>query len=319
MNTSLVTVFGGSGFVGKNVVRALVKQGWRVRVAMRRPHTGQDLKVIGNVGQVQLVQANTRFKNSVRRAVDGADAVVNLTGILFEQGRQTFETIHIRGAETIAEAAADAGVSNYVHMSAIGADVEAESAYARSKGEGEQAVREALPQADILRPSIVFGPEDDFFNRFAALSTLSPVMPLIGGGETRFQPVYAGDVAEAIAKVLGQGTSGQTYELGGPHIYSFRELMQFTLETVNRKRILLPVPWVAASALGLKGELLGLLPFVAPFLTRDQVTSLKSDNVVADDAMGLQALNIKAETLEAIMPPHLERYRRYGQFHEREA
>jgi len=316
MANGLVTVFGGSGFLGKHVVRALVKDGWRVRVPVRRPHTAHELRVIGNVGQVQLMQANVRFKNSVIRAVDGSDTVINLVSILFPTGRQRFDGVHIGGAENIGEAAKQLGVSNLLQVSAIGADIESKSDYARTKGEAEAIIRDMVPSADIVRPSIMFGPEDDFFNRFAKMATMAPALPLIGG-DTKFQPVYAGDVAEAIAKLVGKGTSGETYELGGPRVYSFKELLKFILETTDRKRFLLPVPWIGAGALGMMGEISGALPFVDPFLTRDQVTNLKVDNVVAADAKGFNDLGIDLETIESVVPAYLERFRRYGQFHEK--
>ena len=317
MSKGLVTVFGGSGFLGKHVVRALVQDGWRVRVPVRRPHTAQELKVIGNVGQVQLMQANIRFPQSVERAIAGSDAVINLVALLFEEGNQSFEAVHVEGAETLAAAAKEHGVHNFVHVSSLGADVDSDSDYARTKGEAEVLIRASLPSVDIMRPSIMFGPEDDFFNRFAAMAQLAPALPLIGGGETKMQPVYVGDVAEAIAKVARQGTTGKTYELGGPQSYSFKELMQFTLRAIDRKRFLVPIPWFAANMMGFMGEISGYLPFVKPFLTRDQVKNLKVDNVVADDALGFSDLGIKLETMEAIVPSYLERYRKYGQFHER--
>ena len=319
MTKGLVTVFGGSGFIGKHVVRALVKDGWRVRVPVRRPHTAQDLRVIGNVGQVQLVQANIRFKNSVIRAVEGSDAVVNLVAVLFEEGKQSFKALHEVGAATVAEAARDAGIRNFVQISAIGADENGDSEYARSRAAGEKAVRSVMPSADILRPSIVFGAEDNFFNQFAAMSQIAPALPLIGGGKTRFQPVFAGDVAEAVAKVIGRGTNGETYELGGPQSYSFKELMQFTLDTVDRKRFLVPLPWFVSNMLGFAGEMSGWLPFVKPFLTRDQVSNLKHDNVVSENAKGFRDLDIERETIESIVPTYLARYRKYGQFHESRA
>lgn len=318
MTKGLITVFGGSGFLGKYVIRELVKEGWRVRVPVRRPHTAQELKVIGNVGQVQLVQANLRFEKSVERAVAGSDAVINLVALLFEEGQQSFESLHVRGADMLARAAAAEGITNFVQISAIGANAESESDYARTKAEGEQAVLEAIPSADIMRPSILFGAEDKFFNRFASMAQLTPALPLIGG-ETKFQPVYVGDVAQAIAKVASQGTSGTTYELGGPRTYSFKELMQFLLTTIDRKRFLAPVPWFAANMLGFAGEVSGAAPFVKPFLTRDQVKNLKIDNVVADDALGFAELDIRLETIEAIVPTYLGRYRKYGQFHEKRA
>jgi len=316
MSKGLITVFGGSGFLGKHVVRALVKDGWRVRVPCRRPHTANELRVIGNVGQIQLMQSNIRFKDSVMRAVAGSDAVINLVSILFQEGKQKFDGVHIEGAEHLAEAAKAAGVSNFIQVSAIGADAESDSEYTSTKAKAEAIIQTAIPSADIVRPSIMFGPEDDFFNRFAKMATLAPALPLIGGS-TQFQPVYAGDVAQAIAKLAGRGTSGETYELGGPRVYSFKELMQFILETTDRRRLLLPVPWIGASALGMVGEISGFLPFVKPFLTRDQVTNLKVDNVADPDAKGFADLGIDLETIESIVPPYLERFRKHGQFHEK--
>ena len=319
MTKGLITVFGGSGFLGKYVIRELVKEGWRVRAAVRRPHTAQDLKVIGNVGQVQLVQANLRFEKSVERAVAGSDAVINLVALLFEEGKQSFESLHVRGADNLAKAAAVQGITNFVQVSAIGANAESDSDYSRTKAEGEQAVRAAIPTADIMRPSIMFGAEDQFFNRFASMAQFVPALPLMGGGDTKFQPVYVGDVAQAIAKVATQGTTGKTYELGGPRIYSFKELMHFMLETIDRKRFLAPVPWFAANMMGLVGEISGVAPFVKPFLTRDQVKNLKVDNIVADEALSFADLGIRLETVEAIVPTYLGRYRKYGQFHEKRA
>ncbi len=316
MNKGLVTVFGGSGFLGKHVVRSLVAQGYRVRVPMRRPHTGMDLKVIGGVGQVQLMQANLRFEESVARAVEGADAVINLVAVLYEEGQQKFEALHVKGAETVAKAVASAGIINFVHVSAIGADTESKSDYARTKGEGETLVRQHVPTADIIRPSIIFGTEDAFFNRFAAMAQLAPALPLIGGGQTKFQPVYVCDVADAIAKRIVAGASAETYELGGPRVYSFKELLQFMLEVIGKKRLLVPVPWFGANMMGFFGEMSGALPFVAPFLTRDQVTNLKKDNVVADDVKSFADLGIVPETIEAIVPSYLVKYRKYGEFHQ---
>lgn len=313
----LVTVFGASGFLGRYIVRALTARGWRVRAAVRNPHTAHELKVIGDVGQVQLVQANLRFPNSVARAVEGSDAVINLVGVLFEAGRQTFESLHVNGCDVIGDACAAAGVKNVALVSAIGADAESESDYARTKGEGENVLREHVPTADILRPSILFGPEDDFFNRFAGLTSFAPALPLIGGGKTKFQPAYVEDVANAVAISVTRGTTGETYELGGPNTYTFKALLQFVLETIDKKRILAPVPWFAANMMGFGGELSGALPFVKPFLTRDQVENLKVDNVVSDTAKGFEAFDIHPETIEAIVPSYLSKYRKYGQFHEK--
>ena len=316
MNKGLVTVFGGSGFLGKHVVRALVARGYRVRIPMRRPHTGMDLKVIGSVGQVQLMQANLRYEDSVARAIEGADAVINLVAVLYEQGQQNFEALHVKGAETLAKSAAAAHVENFVHVSAIGADVNSESDYARTKGEGEALIRKHVPKADIMRPSIVFGIEDQFFNRFAAMAQMAPALPLIGGGQTKFQPVYVADVAEAIAMSIENGASGKTYELGGPRTYSFKELLQYMLEVIAKKRFLIPVPWLGANMLGAVGEVSGSLPFVSPFLTRDQVKNLKVDNVVSPDALSFDDLGIVPETIESIVPTYLGKYRKYGEFHQ---
>ena len=319
MNRGLVTLFGGSGFIGKYVVRALVQDGWRVRVAMRRPHTGLDLKVIGNVGQVQLVQANIRFPLSVQRAVEGSDAVVNLVALLHESGKQTFEAVHVRAAETLAKACADADIKNLVHISALGADTRSDSDYARTKGEGEALIRADVPSADILRPSIVFGPEDNFFNQFAGLTSFAPALPLIGGGQTKFQPIYAGDVAEAVATCLRRGTNGETYGLGGPETYTFKEILEFILTTIDRKRLLVPVPWFASNILGFMGETSGKLPLIEPFLTRDQVKLLKTDNIIPDNIKTAQDLGLQLETVESIVPQYLARYRHHGQFHEPQA
>ena len=316
-NPGLVTVFGASGFLGRYVIRALTARGWRVRAAVRNPHTAHELKVVGDVGQVQLMQANLRFPNSVARAVEGSDAVINLVGILFESGRQTFEALHVAGPDVIGEACAAAGITNVASVSAIGADVESASEYARTKGEGEVLLREHVPTADVLRPSILFGPEDDFFNRFAGLVNFAPALPLIGGGKTKFQPVYVEDVANAVAVSVPRGTSGQTFELGGPKTYTFKELLQFILQTVDKKRVLAPVPWFAANIMGFGGELSGAVPFVKPFLTRDQVENLKVDNIVSDTAKGFDELGIRPETVEAIVPSYLSKYRKYGQFHEK--
>ncbi len=313
----LVTVFGASGFLGRYVVRALTARGWRVRAAVRNPHTAHELKVIGDVGQVQLMQANLRFPNSVARAVEGSDAVINLVGVLFEAGRQTFESLHVNGSDVIGDACAVAGIRNVASVSAIGADANSESDYARTKGEGESVLREHVPSADILRPSILFGPEDEFFNRFAGLTSFAPALPLIGGGKTKFQPVYVEDVANAVAISVTRGTSGETYELGGPNTYTFKALLQFILTTIDKKRILAPVPWFAANMMGFGGEVSGALPFVKPFLTRDQVANLKVDNVVSDTAKGFEAFDIRPETIEAIVPSYLSKYRKYGQFHEK--
>lgn len=314
--SDLVVVFGGSGFVGKQVVRALAKAGKRVRVAMRRPHLGHELRVMGDVGQIQLVQANVRFPESVARALEGADAAVNLVGVLHESGKQNFEALHVAAARTIAEAAADAGIARLAHVSAIGADAKG-ARYARSKYRGERAVLEKLPSATILRPSIIFGPEDNFFNRFANMAKFAPALPLIGGGKTRFQPVFVGDVAAAVAEALDRPDArGRTYELGGPQVYSFKQLLQFVTRESNRAVPLLDLPFVFAYPLGL---LLGwgfkLIPFAPPPLTGDQVAMLRRDNVVGAGAPTIQDLGVsQLESIEAIVPTYLWRFRPHGQF-----
>ena len=311
----LVTVFGGTGFVGRQVVRSLAKQGWRIRVAARNVGRGYRLRMLGDVGQIEVVQANIRDAASVGRALDGAEACVNLVGVLYESGRQGFATLHAEAAGAIAQAAAARGITSFVQMSAIGADAASPAKYARTKAAGEAAVRAVLPSAVILRPSIVFGAEDAFFNRFAGLTTFSPALPLIGGGHTRFQPVFVGDVAAAVAKVLGDpAAAGRTYELGGPTVYSFRDLLAFILRETGRMRLLVPVPWFAAKMLGAVGDLQAAVPIIPPQLTSDQVESLRVDNVVADGAAGLADLGIEPRAVEAIVPSYLYRYRKGGQY-----
>ncbi len=320
----LAVVFGGSGFIGRNVVRELAGRGWRVRVAVRRPHHAQFLRPMGAVGQIQLFQANIRHRPSVERALEGADAVVNLVGILFQQGSQSFARVQGAGAALVADCAKAAGIETFVHMSAIGADPASDSLYARTKGEAERAVRAAVPSATILRPSIVFGPEDQFFNKFAAMAAMAPPFAplpiLIGGGATKFQPVYVDDVADAVCAALQKPEAkGRVYELGGPRIYTFRQLLEFMLAETGMKRILMPVPFAVALLFGLFGEALGALPFVNPPITRDQVKLLKRDNVVGKNVGTLADLGVEAETIEAIVPGYLYRFRKYGQFAERAA
>lgn len=303
---SLVTVFGGSGFVGRHAVALLAQQGWQVRVAVRHPDEALFLKPAGVVGQVTPMAANIRDQASVERAVAGADAVVNLVAILHESGRQRFRALHVEGAGRIAEAAKRAGARRLVQVSAIGADPASRSAYARTKAEGEQAVRRAFPEAVILRPSIIFGAEDGFFNRFAAMAMLSPALPLIGGGKTRFQPVHVGDVAAAVAKALAlPAASGQTYELAGPRIYIFRQLMEILLREIGRDRLLLPLPFPIA---GLMGAVMQCLP--RPQLTLDQVRLLKRDNVAAPGTPGLAELGIVPTGLEGVLPTYLDKFRK---------
>jgi NADH dehydrogenase len=309
----LVTIYGGSGFIGRHVVRALARRGWRIRVAVRRPDLAFHLQPLGRVGQIHAVQANLRAPDSVARAAEGADAIVNLVGILYERGRQKFDAVQAQGAAAVARAAADRG-ARLVHISAIGADAESRSNYARSKAAGEAAIFERVPQAIVLRPSIAFGPEDDFFNKFAAMARISPVLPLIGGGKTRFQPVFVGDVAAAVDVALdGRATPGAIYELGGPEVKTFEELLQMMLAETGRRRLLVPWPFALARV---QAFLLEWLP--KPLLTRDQVTLLQRDNVVSPEADAdgrtLQGLGIAPTSLAAILPTYLSRFRKAGQF-----
>lgn len=316
MTGRIVTVFGGSGFIGRHVVRALCRQGWRVRVACRRPHLAGDVKLAGDVGQVQLVQANVRNRPSIKRALENAEAVVNLVGILTERGSQSFQGTQALGASNIASAAAEAGITKFVQLSAIGASKTSRARYAQTKAEAEEAVRAAIPTATILRPSIVFGPEDGFFTRFAEMARLSPVLPCIGGS-TKFQPVYVGDVAQAVAAALAKPeAAGKTYELGGPRTYTMKELLQFITREIDRPRALLPVPVaVMAPAAYIIGALSRLNPFFGPPITGDQVQQLKIDNVVSPGAGTLADLGVtNLETVEAITPTYLWRHRPHGQF-----
>ncbi|HZR62235.1 MAG TPA: complex I NDUFA9 subunit family protein [Xanthobacteraceae bacterium] len=310
---TLVTVFGGSGFLGRHVVRALAHRGYRIRVAVRRPELTGHLRPMGKVGQIHAVQANLRFADSVAAALRDADAAVNLVGILFERGNQRFDAVQVAGAEAVA-AAAKAAEIPLVHVSAIGADAASPSHYARSKAEGERCVLAAQPQAVIMRPSIVFGPEDDFFNRFAALARFLPALPLPGGGHTRFQPVFAGDVGEAIARAVdGAAKPGTIYELGGPDVRTFREIMEFILATIRRRRLLVPVPFGAMKAQALVAQFLPKPP-----ITPDQVELLKHDTIVSEDARRqgrtLEGLGIVPETIANIVPTYLWRFRKTGQF-----
>ena len=310
----LVTVFGGSGFVGTQAVRALARRGWRVRVAVRKPALAQDLRILGDVGQIQPFHCDITNPADVAAALKGANAAVNLVGILFETPGRGFQKAHVEGSRNVAEACVAAGVGRLVQMSAIGADTHAEGEYGRSKGEAEAAVRAIKPDAVILRPSIVFGNGDGFLNRFASMATMSPALPLIGGGVTKFQPVWVGDVAEAIARsVVRTDAAGRTFELGGPEVWSFKQILEYILRETGRRRLLAPLPFFAASAIGSLAEITAVLG-IAPVLTRDQVVMLKTDNVVAPDAEGLSALDIEATGLEAIAPSYLWRYRRGGQF-----
>ena len=319
----LVTVFGGSGFLGRHVAKALAEHGWRVRIASRRPSRAFALQPSGKVGQIHAVQANLRFPESVARAVRDAEAVVNLVGLLAPSGKQTFAAIHTDGVRTIAEAAKAAGIKSFVHVSAIGADPASPSEYARTKAAGEATVLRIVPEAVIMRPSIVFGPEDKFFNRFAAMARVMPALPLIGGGRALLQPVFVADVAEAIAKAVdGEATPGTVYELGGPDAESFADIMRFVLKTTGRRRPLVTLPLPMARLMGgmteiIKAASLGLLPDMLD-MTRDQVELLQQDNVVSPTAKAagrtLQGLGIQPQAYESYVPRYLSRFRKTGQY-----
>lgn len=319
----LVTVFGGSGFVGRHVVRALVKRGYRVRVAVRRPDLAGFLQPIGTVGQIHAVQANLRYPASVAAAVKGADAVINLVGILQEQGRQSFSAVQANGARAVAQACAAAGIARLVHVSALGADAESGSAYARTKAEGEAAAFAAVPGAVVLRPSVMFGPEDTSFNRFASMARMLPALPLVGDGATRFQPVFVGDVAEAAARAVdGTVSGGRVYELGGPEVLSLRQILEEVCRVTGRKRLLVPLPFPLARIMGSVMQVadaltLGLIPDEL-VLTRDQVTLLESDNVVspaaAKEGRDFAGIGLAPTSVEAVIPSYLWRFRKTGQF-----
>ncbi|MGD0639955.1 MAG: complex I NDUFA9 subunit family protein [Roseiarcus sp.] len=319
----LATVFGGSGFVGRHIVRALAREGWRVRVAVRRPDLAGFLNPLGTVGQIEAVQANLRYPESVRAAVEGAGAVVNAAGVRRQSGRQSYQAVHVFGAGEIARAAAAEGVGALVHVSGIGADAASNNPYVASKGRGEAATREAFAGAIVLRPSIVFGPEDEFFNRIAGLAPFLPVLPLFGGGATKLQPVYVGDVALATARALdGAAAAGVAYELGGPEVMSLREAFERTLRIIERRRVLLPLPFGVSRLLGRSTEIasalsLGRFPKLLT-TTRDEIEILRHDNVVSAAAIAegrtLRDLGVGAQGFEAIAPSYLYRFRKTGQY-----
>ena len=312
----LVTIFGGSGFVGTQAVRALARLGWRVRVAVRKPALAVDLRLLGDVGQIQPVRCDITNPADVAAALKGATAAVNLVGQLYETPGRSFDAAHVEGTRNIAEACIAAGVARLVHVSAIGADVDSPADYGRTKGEAEVEARRIKPDTVILRPSIIFGNGDGFLNRFASMATMAPALPLIGGGATKFQPVWVGDVAEAIARSVARAdAAGRTFELGGPDIWSFKDILAYILRETGRDRLLAPLPFFAAKAIGSFAQLTAILG-IAPALTRDQVVLLESDNVAAPGSEGLAALGIEPTGLEAIAPSYLWRYRRGGQFAE---
>jgi NADH dehydrogenase len=315
MASPVATIFGGSGFIGRYIVERLAKRGWTMRIAVRRPDQALFLKPLGDIAQIVPIAANIRHERSVAASIQGVDTVINLVGILYEGGPQRFNAVHVEGVRRLARAAAGAGVRRFLHLSALGADAQSASAYAKSKAAGEATLREHFPSAIVLRPSVVFGPEDDFFNRFAAMARFSPVLPLIGGGRTRFQPIYVGDVADAAAQALeNPAFAGKTFELAGPRVYTFKELMELLLAAIGRRRLFLPVPFPIAA---LQAAILGLLPH--PPLTLDQLRLLKSDNVLTGKLPGLADLGIQPTGLEAILPSYLEAYRVGGHFAKAEA
>ncbi len=314
MTAKLVTVFGGSGFVGRHLVSALAKSGHRVRVAVRRPDLALHLQPLGTVSQIQPIQANLRYPQSVANAMRGADAVVNLVGILAESGRQTFSSVQADGARHVAAACQNEGITNFVQMSALGADSNSTSVYAQTKAYAEHIAAQLVPNVTIIRPSIVFGPEDNFFNQFAGLAKILPALPLIGGGETKFQPVFVGDVAELIVKVINSEVkSAVTYELGGPDIMSFKEILQYILDVTARKRLLVPIPFSVAMV---QAAIMEWLP--GQMLTRDQVRLLQHDNIVSSEALAecrtLEGVGIKAASVASIVPTYLYKFRKAGQF-----
>ena len=316
---TLVTVFGGSGFLGRNVVRALCKRDYRVRVAVRRPELAGHLQPLGKVGQIHAVQANLRYPASVEAAMRDCQIAINLVGILTESGAQTFDAVQAVGAEAVAKAASAAG-ARMVHVSAIGADENSASRYARAKAAGEKAVLAAVPSATILRPSVLFGSDDQFTNRFAALARMSPALPLVGGGVTKMQPAYVGDVATAVAEAVdGNTKAGAIYELGGPEVLTMREIMEIILSITERERMLIPLPFGLAK---LQALLLQFAPGALK-LTPDQVELLRADNVVSEPAkaggLTLEGLGITPDSLEAIAPQYLWRFRATGQFQKKRA
>jgi NADH dehydrogenase len=306
--SKLVTIYGGSGFVGRYIARRMAKEGWRVRVAVRRPNEAMFVRPYGVVGQVEPVLCNIRDHESVRLVMKGADAVVNCVGTFDKGGKNNFEAVQDKGATRIARIAAEEGVGALVHISAIGADAEGGSLYARSKAAGEAGVLAHFPSAVILRPSVVFGPEDQFFNRFASMARFSPVIPIIGA-DTRFQPVWVQDVADAAAKALAGEVAPGTYELGGPNVYTFRQLIELMLHTIRRRRLIANIPFAIGR---LQGKVLGLLP--NPPLTEDQVKLLARDNVVAGGAKGFADIGIEPEAPEAIIEAYLVPFRPEGQY-----
>lgn len=309
MSGELVTIFGGSGFVGKTLVQHLAKAGYRIRVAVRHPNNALFVKPLGDLGQIHIAQANVRNRASVEAAVKDADIVINLVSVLHESGTQTFEKLHVEAAGTLAEISKAAGIEKFIQISAIGADEESASKYARTKARGEKRVKEHFPEATIIRPSVIFGPDDGFFNKFAGMAKSLRMLPVICG-ETQMQPVYVGDVAEAIHAVIeSDDAQGQTYELGGPKVYTFKELLEYVNEITEQDVPLIPVPIQMAY---FQAFFLGMLP--NPMVTMDQLRIMENDNVASNEYSGLNELDVQATPVEAIVPNYLVHYRPTGQF-----
>ncbi len=307
MQYKKITVIGGSGFVGRALVQKLARTGARIRIGCRHVKEGHFLQTMGEVGQISIISCDVFSQQGLQSLIDGSEVVVNLLGIMSETGKQTFENVHINAADHIAKAAAALNVQRLIHMSALGADLQSESIYARTKALGEEAVLKAFPHATIVRPSLIFGKGDHFFNLFAQIALISPILPLIGGGHTNFQPIYVEDVAQCFFRIIeNESTRGQTYELGGPNMYSFKELLMLMLETIGRKRFLIPIPFGIAS---LMGRVLELFP--SPLLTRDQVALLKTDTVPAKNALTAQDLEVEVQSLTSILPLYLARFHKH--------
>jgi len=316
MKKQTICIFGGTGFLGQSITRELAKTGVRIKIATRIPESAYDLKPYGDVGQITPMTCNYNDDESITCAVQGCDVVINLIGILFEKGKSKFKKAHIETTTKIAQICAEQNIEKLIHVSALGID-QSQSKYAKSKLEGENQIKEIFPDVTILRPSVVFGAEDGFFNMFAKLASILPALPLIGGGKTKFQPVFVGDIADAITNIVtdkGEKFKEKTYELGGPEIVSFKEIYDILLDQINRKKILVPIPWTIAK---IQGITLGLLP--KPPLTLDQVRSLKTDNIVNEDALKLTDLGVTPTAMGSILPQYLKCYKRGGRFAHKKA
>ena len=301
MSDQVYVLFGGTGFIGRALTKELCKHNKRVRIVSRQPHRVLDMKLYGNTGQIEIVQGNLRYPDSIENVLSHADGVVNLVGLLYEKGTQNFKNIHLKGAENLADCIAKHKIRHFVHISALGANPESNSHYAKTKGQAETLIRNKFPDTVILRPSLVYGPKDGFFNRFSRLADLSPILPLLGGGKTKFQPVYVNDLAKAILECLeNKKTNGNLYEIGGNQQYSFEELIKLMLKVKQQNRLLMPIPWLFAEIMGYMGQIIGSLPFITPFLTRDQVELLKSNNIINDMHKGIASTNLKKHSRQNV-------------------